>query len=108
MGIGIGIFVILEASIQWGKEQDRTPGNERERDRVREREIERSLRGVFGPVLGAFMIENERFRGPIRWFLGGVLGAFTIKTRGVGVRFGGFWETFWAHSRLKRSVSGPS
>ena len=37
MGIGNGIFVILEASIPWGKEQDRTPGNERERDRVRER-----------------------------------------------------------------------
>ena len=35
MGIGNGIFVILEASIPWGKEQDRTAGNERERDRVR-------------------------------------------------------------------------
>ena len=41
MGIGNGIFVILEASIPLGKEQDRTAGNERERDRVRERERER-------------------------------------------------------------------
>ena len=35
MGIGNGIFVILEANIPWGKELDRTPGSERERDRVR-------------------------------------------------------------------------
>ena len=45
MGIGNGIFVILEASIPWGKEQDRTAGNERERDRVRDT---RDLKGL-GP-----------------------------------------------------------
>ena len=47
MGIGNGIFVILEASIPWGKEQDRTAGNERERDRVRERYRMRKTLRVF-------------------------------------------------------------
>ena len=32
-------FRVFEASQLWGKTEDRTAGNERERDRVREREI---------------------------------------------------------------------
>ena len=41
MGTGNGIFVFLEASIQWRKEHDRTAGKQRERDRVQEKERER-------------------------------------------------------------------
>ena len=34
-------FRVFEATIPWGKGQDRTAGKQRERDRVRERERER-------------------------------------------------------------------
>ena len=39
MGIGNGIFVFLEASMPCGNTEDQAAGNERERERVREREI---------------------------------------------------------------------
>ena len=37
-------FRVFEACLVWGNAEDRTAGNERERDRVREREIERDTR----------------------------------------------------------------